>query len=94
MEKRIILDAHTISYTLKRSPRARNMRLTITHEGALTVTAPHFLGAQRIENFIQEKARWIRDTLARFASLTGFLTIESRRGDYRRHKERAYALAQ
>jgi predicted metal-dependent hydrolase len=82
-----------IGYTLRRSSRARHMRLVIRHDGSLVVTAPHVFSLGRIEGFIADKAEWIRRTVAYFKSLPQGFLLKTKRGDYVRHKEAARALA-
>ena len=48
-----------IEYTLRRSARARRVRITVYRDGRLVVTMPHFLNEQIAERFVKEKADWI-----------------------------------
>ena len=68
MQKEIEINQKKITYTLRRSHRARRMRLTINCEGSLTVTLPNsfFFGEKSAEKAIKEKANWILDKLEYF----------------------------
>lgn len=50
-------------YQLRRSRRARYMRLTIYPGGTLVVTAPPWCSTHRIERFLAEQAAWIAEKL-------------------------------
>lgn len=52
-----------IRYFLKRNSRGGNLRLAIHPDGRLVVSAPAFLGKERIEKFLREKTTWIRENL-------------------------------
>ncbi|HYF10557.1 MAG TPA: SprT family zinc-dependent metalloprotease [Candidatus Paceibacterota bacterium] len=93
MQKKISLDDKEVAYTLRVSSRARQMRLTVSIDNGLVVTLPHFMSFSRAERFIEEKARWILRTIARFNALPRGLVIPAKRGDYARHKEAARTLA-
>lgn len=93
VQKKISLEKEEVEYTLKVSPRARQMRLAIYQDGSFVVTMPRFLSERRVEKFIQEKSRWIVNTLARFRRQPAGLLVATKRGDYARHKEAARAIA-
>lgn len=57
-----------IQYTLRRSRRARYMRLTIRPDGTLLATRPWWVSQSAIERFIFEKRVWIEQTIARIRS--------------------------
>jgi predicted metal-dependent hydrolase len=46
-------------YTLRRSPRARLMRLAVYPDGAVVVVAPSRFGKPAIDRFIQKYAPWV-----------------------------------
>jgi len=68
MQKETKINNEKITYTLRKSKRARRMRLTINCEGTLTVTLPNsiFFGESSAERAIQEKAQWVLDKLSYF----------------------------
>jgi len=55
-----------ISYSLRRSPRARYMRITIFRDGKVRVTAPVVTSEFHIEKFVSRKREWILRTVDRF----------------------------
>lgn len=79
-------------YTLRRSNRSRNLRLTVNCEGNLIVSAPVHTDISSIESFILKKSAWITDKINYFKSFT--IKIKTTKKDYSVHKEKALALAQ
>ncbi|MDP3794971.1 MAG: M48 family metallopeptidase [bacterium] len=81
-----------ITYAVRRSSRARLLRLTVYRDGRVVVTLPQRLGARHAERFIREKAAWV------LAKVTHVKTQKPRylfRGgirQYLRHKTWALAL--
>lgn len=59
MQKKIKLQNKEIKYNLKKSKRARQMRLTIYCDGSLVATVPQKYSASVLEQFILEKSNWI-----------------------------------
>jgi len=77
-------------YTLKRSVRARALRLTVHPDGALTVTAPFRFGMRAIKEFVEEHMGWIERHVAR-AKTRAILRIA--RKDIPELKKKAEVLA-
>jgi predicted metal-dependent hydrolase len=85
-----------IQYVLKRSGRARYMRITINHLGEVKIVAPLLAPVSRIEKFIQEKSSWIESKRNYFIenpiSDIGLLLSKRSRKEYLAHKEGAFKL--
>lgn len=56
-------------YTLKRSSKAKYMRLTVRPGGNVVLTAPIFESTRAIERFLADKAGWIARSVARMRHL-------------------------
>lgn len=87
-EKQIEINKQKISYTLKRK-RARGIRLSISCNGEIKVTAPYLLTDNLIEKFILEKVKWILSKLDYFKK-QDLIFIKS--GSFLKYKEEAYKL--
>ena len=77
----------TAHHTLKRSKRARYMRLSVRAGGAVVLTVPHHVDVATIERFLAQHTEWIRrasEKMRHFKSLP----VSGRR-DYLKHKEAA-----
>ncbi len=80
-----------IDYTVKRSQRARTMRLAIYPDGNVVVTAPRFFGVQAIEDFVMKHSTWVR---AKVEETRGRTILRIRRADIPSLKKQALTLAQ
>ena len=60
------LEGQTISYTVKRSSRAKHVRLEVRGETGLTVVVPGPYNVEELPNLLREKKRWILDKLAKY----------------------------
>ncbi|MDP2744011.1 MAG: DUF45 domain-containing protein, partial [Dehalococcoidia bacterium] len=60
-----IIGGQTIPYTIKRSPRARYVRLEVKPEVGLIVVIPRHYKSDGVSDLLSRKQRWILKTLAR-----------------------------
>ncbi|MDQ2933026.1 MAG: M48 family metallopeptidase, partial [bacterium] len=58
----------TIDYTLKKSSRARVMRITIHRTGDVVVTTPRLIPRFLVDRFVHQKIDWIEKKVAEFKS--------------------------
>ncbi len=93
---KIKLREKEVEYTLKKSRRARRLRLTIHCDGSFVITAPRGLSESFIEKFIIQKSAWVLDKLEYFKKFPGRrpLTRGESKKDFAGHKNQALALAQ
>lgn len=78
-----------ISYTLRRSTRSRHIRINVTPEGAVVVTAPIRIQEAIVQRSVREKGDWIRRTQARLARRPQAPVMTHTPAEYRRIKEHA-----
>ncbi len=57
--REITLNAQTIRYEIRISPRARYLRMTMNLKGELIVSVPKYGGMHFVEEFLRDKASWI-----------------------------------
>jgi len=80
-----------MEYTLKRSARARALRLAVHPDGAVVVTAPDFFSLRAIEQFLAKYSKWVeRKVEATKSKHVIYVTRE----DIAALKQKALALAQ
>jgi len=60
-----------VRYTVERSNRISGLKITVDAERGVVVTAPHNCGANVINAFVKEKARWIKERLQLLEKLAG-----------------------
>ena len=80
----------SVPYVLKRSARARTLRLAVYPDASVVVTAPHFFGHGVIERFVEKHSEWIHRHVRR---LEGREVIRIQRGEIAKLKMRALARA-
>lgn len=59
----IVLNGKNFFYTLKKSRRAKRLRVTISHQGDLCATLPWKCDEKIAEDFMKKKALWIVKTV-------------------------------
>ncbi len=77
----------TVTYTVRRSRRAKYVRLSVAPGGAVVLTAPIAAPQHALDAFVQTHAEWIHQAIARMTRFTA-LPVSGRR-DYVKHKEEA-----
>ncbi len=86
------METKEIIYSLKRSRRARRLRIAVYFDSRVVVTAPLFLSENMIERFVSDKQAWIVRRLLQFAQrprqVLQFI------GTYQDHKADALRLAE
>src|SRR3990167_8395624 len=92
MKKQITLQNKKVAYTLRKSKRARRMRLAVYCDGSVVVTTPHDLRETVAERFIREKTEWLFSKLAFFKQFEGKPVARYSHEDYLKYKENAHAL--
>ena len=63
------INGQTITYTVKRSLRAKRVRLEVRRQTGLTVVVPHSYKIGQLPRLLQSKERWISSHLARCSHL-------------------------
>lgn len=92
MKKQITLQNRKVAYTLRKSKRARRMRLAVYCDGSVVVTTPHDLRETAAERFIREKTEWLFSKLAFFKQFEGKPVARYSYEDYLKYKDRARVL--
>lgn len=67
-----------IHYTVRRSARARNVRLTISAQAALEIVIPVTFDRDRVPEILAKKERWIRRTIDKVRSRQASLPVRKR----------------
>ncbi len=63
------IKGQTITYTVKRSLRARRIRLEVRPQTGLTVIVPHYYKIEQLSGLLKLKERWISNNLAKYRHL-------------------------
>lgn len=82
-----------VTYDVRTSRRARYMRLTVSHGGAVTVTLPFGQPLVRAERFVADHVHWLVRKIAQMRSPGSAPYLRRTRADYLRYKEQARETA-
>jgi len=83
-----------ISYKLKRSRRAKRMRLAVYCDGAVVVTSPFGIEQSIIEKFIANKKQWVLEKITFFNSIDSKSIRTFSHKDFLENKDAALTLVQ
>lgn len=86
MKQKILLRGQEIGYELRKSNRARNLRISFDPVRGLMVTLPWLVGRRYAEKFLRSRADWI---LKRCVEKKDNIIIPSIPNEYQKLKEQA-----
>ena len=92
MEKTLTISGQTIAYRMKRSKRAKSVRLSVSCEGAVAVTLPWFVPDMLAERLVRSKADWIFRKVAEMVGRGKPLLAKTGKREYVKHKAEALAF--
>ena len=85
LERRVIAlqggDLPEVTVVIRRSRRARHVRLHVDESGAIAASVPQRFAAQRLDAIVLERAEWLREVLTRMDLASQSTEIDLRRGD-------------
>ena len=81
-----------IPYTLKKSKRAKRMRIAVYCDGSIVVTAPYGLGDSFVERFVREKAEWALKKVEAFKHFKKSDVLVFDKKHYEKHKKEALSV--
>ena len=81
-----------LRYEVRKSRRARKMRLSVYSDGSVVVTAPWGLRQSYVEHIVSEKLYWVRSKLAQIAKIKNTPLGTLSRASYLAHKDKAATL--
>jgi len=91
-EKTIEVNGRTLSYELRRHPRAKRISIRIhpgpADGGRVVLTVPHRASARRGERFLAEHADWVAEQAERLAGKESVLS-RSEKHEYRKRRDEA-----
>ena len=93
MDREIKIKDTEIKYKLRKSNRARKLRVTVYCDASVVVTMPNNMGETIVEKFLNEKANWLVRKVDFFKKIKKPLIFKNSRKDYLKNKEKARALA-
>lgn len=89
MIKKTVLHDREVEYTIKKSARARRLRVAVYYDAGVVITTPLDFADDKIEKFLKERASWILEKIRYFTEY-GKVGKPASHNDYRRNKRGAY----
>ncbi len=90
MKQTIIFGAQKIDYELKKTRRAKYLRLAVYPAGRVVLTLPWWASVKSGKKFVVSKAPWIMSKIVKQASQTRAWPIVIDKQEYREHKEEVF----
>ena len=95
MIREINLKGKEINYEVKKSSRAKRLRVSIYCDGTCQITVPRMISYERAKEFIFENAQWILEKLEIMKKISDNpLFLNSSRDEYLKYRKKALELAQ
>ena len=83
-----------ISYKIRKSKRAKRVRLAVYCDGSVVVTSPMGVDKNIIEKFVRDKWQWIKNKLEFFENADEKLIRTFSKEDYLKYKDEALKLVE
>ncbi len=81
-----------ISYKIKKSKRAKRMRLAVYCDGSIVVTSPFGVGKSTVEKFLADKKQWLYSKIQFFKKIDSKAIRTFSHKDYLQNKDAALTL--
>lgn len=82
-----------IQFLIKKSDRAKRLRLAVYADAQVVVTVPKGVGKVLVEKFITQKSEWIEDKVAYFSQFKNKQITKPSEADFVKYKNEALKLA-
>lgn len=94
MKRKIFLHNQEIEYKLRKSKRAKRMRIAVYCDTSVVVTLPYGIKENIVEKFLSAKAVWLLDKILYFKKYGKLIFIKGGKREYQKNKEAALNLAE
>lgn len=87
-------NSNNIEYKVRKSIRAKRMRIAVYCDGSVVVTVPRNFNGDLMDKFVSQKKNWILEKIQGFLkSPLRFLKVSSR-GDFKKYKDEVQKLVE
>ena len=93
-QRNLNISGQDYQYKLRRKKRVKYLRLTIGHDGALTLTVPIAYPMFLINNFLNSRREWIIQALAKKKTNQSLLAVQHSEVEIKEYKKLAKALVE
>lgn len=90
MSRRIKINDKQIDYKIRKSQRAKRLRVAVYCDASVVVTLPNSVNEKLIENFLREKANWLLEKIDFFNNHKNKFFSNLAEDDFINKKEKAY----
>ncbi len=94
MQRSIKIGDKEIDYKIKKSKRAKRVRIAVYCDASVVVTMPYRVSENVVEKFLREKADWLFKKISLFLKRGKSELVTLGRDDYLRKKEEARKIVQ
>lgn len=92
MKRKIFFHNQEIEYKLKKSKRAKRIRIAVYCDTSVVVILPYGIKENVAEKFLSAKAAWILDKIFYFKKYGKLIFIKNNNREYLKNKDTAYNL--
>lgn len=92
MKRQISLHNRVVRYSIRRSKRAKRLRLAVYCDGNFVVTLPNGFNQTNAEKYIVKKSKWVISKLDFFKNASLSKTFKLTPDDYVKYKEKALQI--
>ena len=92
MQKSIKIDNKDISYKIRKSNRAKRLRIAVYCDSSIIVTMPKGLTEKLIEKFLREKSTWLIEKIEYFQKNKNQPFLKYSKEDYLKNKDKAFEI--
>lgn len=92
MMTEITLYDRKIPYSIRKSTRAKRLRIAVYHNCDVIVTLPHHKSVSDVDAYLKQKSKWISAKLDYFRRAKG-IKIKNKSDGFEQNQEEAYKLA-
>jgi len=89
MKKKITLHNRVVSYSVRRSVRAKRMRLAVYCDGNFVVTVPHKFPSNSIDKYLIAKSQWVTSKIKFYEKLNKKQKLKIGNNGYEIYKSQA-----
>ena len=92
MKKELSIKNQNLTVDIRKSKRARRMRIAVYCDGSVVAVHPENVGLARILSVIENKIDWIREKINFFSSNQNMFVFKSSKREYKKYKNQAFEL--
>lgn len=92
MKRKLLIKNQNITVDIKKSKRAKRMRIAVYCDGSVVAVHPENISFPRILSIIENKISWIREKIDFFNSRPNIPVFKGGKREYIKNKDKAFEL--